>query len=205
MALAHHEGHSGRKPPTQDNLRRPEMRRQGGQMGVPMPLNNLMAMSYLQNIATYTRLLRDQVRQRGSVDGDFARDLTAEIWRSFDRLDRCRREQMDMTQGGMRTVAMREHASMAANAPSEYLALREIGAERGALTPPSPTVQCNQMTDMTRRTEDCLARLSARLIELERETGAAVPNPKRVLEHTNAIRRLIDEMSTTSGGGRGVR
>jgi hypothetical protein len=162
-----------------------------------MTLNSLLVMTYLQNIATYARLLRDQVQQCGSVDGDFARDVTAEIWRNFDRLDRYRQEQMDLTQGGMRTVAMRDHSSMAANAPSEFLALREIGAERGPLTPPSPAVQGNQMTDMTRRMEACLSRLSSRLIELERETGAANPNPKWVLEHTNAILRLLDGMSAT--------
>jgi len=94
---------------------------------------------------------------------------------------------------------------MAANAPSEYLALREIGAERGALTPPSPAVQGNQTTDMMRRMEACLTRLSARLIELERETGAANPNPKWVLEHTNAILRLLDEMSTMRDGSQASR
>jgi hypothetical protein len=89
---------------------------------------------------------------------------------------------------------------MAASAPSEYLALREIGAERGSLTPPSPAVQGDQTTDMMRRAEACLTRLSAHLVELERETGAADPSPKWVLEHTNAILRILDEMSTTSGG-----
>src|SRR5215510_2024736 len=196
------EACGGQKPPAQDSLRQPEMRRQGGQIAMSMTtLNNLLAMSYLQNIATYARLLRDRVQQCGSVDGDFARDVTAEIWRNFDRLDCYRREQM--AQGGMRTAAMRDHpsmASMAANAPSEYLALREIGAERGALTPPSPAVRGDQTTDMMRRTEACLMRLSAHLVELERETGAANPNPKWVLEHTNAILRLIDEMFTTCGG-----
>ena len=209
-ALAQHEGHGGQKPPapSQNNRRQPEMRREGGQMEMPMmtmTLNNLLAMSYLQNIATYARLLRDQVQQCGSVDGDFARDVMAEIWRSFDQLDRYRREQMDMTQGGMGTVAMRDHSPMAANAPSEYLALREIGAERGALTPPSPAVQGNQTTDMMRRMEACLTRLSACLIELERETGAANPNPKWVLEHTNAILRLLDEMSTMRDGSQASR
>src|SRR5215468_10267817 len=200
---AQHEGHGGQKPlaPAKYNRRQPEMRRQGGQMEMSvMTLNNLLVMSYLQNIATYARLLRDQVQQCGSVDGDFARDVTAEIWRNFDQLDRYRREQMAMSQGGMRTVAMGDHSSMAANAPSEYLALREIGAERGPLTPPSPVVQGNQTTDTMRRMEVCLMRLSAHLIELERETGAANPNPKWVLEHTNAILRLIYEMSTTRGG-----
>jgi hypothetical protein len=95
--------------------------------------------------------------------------------------------------------------SMAANAPSEYLALREIGAERGPLTPPSPAVQGNQMTDMMRRMEACLTRLGVHLIELERETGAACPNPKWVLEHTDAILRLIDEISTTRGGSHAAR
>src|SRR5262249_22695822 len=173
MALARHEGHGGQKPPApwQDNRRQPEMRRQGGQMERPMMTmtpNNLLAMSYLQNIATYARLLRDQVQQCGSVDGDFARDVTAEIWRSFDQLDRYRREQMDMTQGGMRTVAMRDHSSMAANAPSEYLALREIGAERGALTPPSPAGQGNQKADMMGRVGARPTRVVGRRIRLER-------------------------------------
>jgi len=203
VTLAQHEGHGGQKPSAQDNRRQPEMRRRGGQVEMPimtMTLNNLLAMSYLQNIATYARLLRDQVQQCGSVDGDFARDVTAEIWRSFHQLDRYRQEQIGMTQGRIRMGAMRDHSSMAASAPSEYLALREIGAERGSLTPPSPADQGNQMTDTMRRLEACLTRLSARLIELERETGAANPNPKWVLEHTNAILRLLDEMSTTHGG-----
>jgi hypothetical protein len=195
------EVYVGQKPPAQ-NDQQPEMRRQGGQMAMSlMRLNNLLAMSYLQNIATYARLLRDQVQQRGSVDGDFARDVVAESWRNFDRLGCYRRVQM--AQSGMRTAAMRDHSSMAAmasNAPSEYLALREIGAERGPLTPPSPAVEGNHMPDMMRRMESCLTRLSARLVELERETGAACPNPKWVLEHTNAILQLIDEMSMTRVG-----
>src|SRR5262245_2748677 len=200
-APAQREVYGWQKPPAHDNRRQSEMRLQGGQMEVSvMTLNYLLVMSYLQNIATYARLLRDQIQQCGSVDGEFARYVTAEIWRNFDQLDCCRRKQMDMAQGGMRTVAMGDHSSMAASAPSEYLALREIGAEREPLTPPSPAVQGNQATDTMRRMEVCLMRLSAHLVELERETGAADPNPKWVLEHTNAILRILDEMSTTSGG-----
>jgi hypothetical protein len=202
---AQREVYGGQKPLAQGNRRQPEMRRQGGQMEMSvMTLNNLLVMSYLQNIATYARLLRDQVQQCGSVDGDFARDVTAEIWRNFDQLDRYRQEQISMMQGGMRMGAMRDHSSMSASAPSEYLALREIGAERGSLTPPSPAVHRDQMTDMMRRMEACLTRLSAHLIELERETGAACPNPKWVLEHTNAILQLIDEMSMARGGSHGA-
>jgi hypothetical protein len=198
---AQHEGHGGQKPPAQKDQRQPETQHKCGQMEMPLTTpNHPLAIPYLQNIATLTRLLRDQVQQCNSVNGDFARDVVAEIWRSFDQLDRYRREQMDIAQGGMRMGAMRDHSSMAASAPSEYLALREIGAERGSLTPPSPAVQGDQTTDMMRRTEACLTRLSAHLVELERETGAANPNPKWVLEHTNAILRLLDEMSTTCGG-----
>jgi len=206
---ARREACGGKKPPAQDSLRQLEMWRQGGQMTMSITtLNNLLAMSYLQNIATYARLLRDRVQQCGSVDGDFARDVTAEIWRNFDRLDCYRREQVDMTQSETHTAPMRDYSSMAtmaANAPSEYLALREIGAERGPLTPPSPAIEDDQMTDMMRRMEAGMARLSAHLIELERETGAACPNPKWVLEHTNAILRLIDEMSSTRGGSHASR
>jgi len=46
-----------------------------------------------------------------------------------------------------------------------------------------------------------LTQLSARLIELERETGAANPNPKWVLEHTNAILKFLDEMTAMRCGG----
>jgi hypothetical protein len=53
--------------------------------------------------------------------------------------------------------------------------------------------------------ETCLTRLSARLIELERETGASNPNPKWAPEHTNAILRLLDEIYTTRGGSHGAR
>jgi hypothetical protein len=204
--LAQHEGHGGQKPSAQDNRQRPEMRRQSGQMEISMPMpNHLPVVDYLQNMAALTSQLRDQIQQCGSINGDFARDVTAEIWRGFDQLDRYRRKQMDTTQGGMRTVAMRDHSSRAANAPSEYLALREIGAERGALTPPSPAVHGDQMTDTMRRMEACMTRLSAHLIELERETGAANPDPKWVLEHTNAILRLLDEMSTMQGGSHAAK
>jgi len=203
---AQHEGHGGQKPPAQENRRQPETRHQCGQMEMLLTApNHPLATAYLQNIATLTRLLRDQVQQCNSVNGDLARDVVAEIWRSFDQLDRYRRQQTGLTQGGMQMGAMRDHSSMAASAPSEYLALREIGAERGALTPPSPAVQVNQMTDMTRRKEDCLARLSAHLIELERETGAANPSPKWVLEHANAILRLLDEVSTMCGGSHAAK
>ncbi len=202
---AQHEGHGGQKPLAQENQLQSETRHQCGQMEMStVTLNHPLAMAYLQNIATLTRLLRDQIQQCNSVNGDFARDVTAEIWRSFDQLDRYRQEQISMMQGGMRMGAMRDHSSMSASAPSEYLALREIGAERGSLTPPSPAVQGDQMTDMMRRMEACLARLSAHLIELERETGAACPNPKWVLEHTNAILQLIDEMSMARGGSHGA-
>jgi hypothetical protein len=54
---------------------------------------------------------------------------------------------------------------------------------------------------MMRRTEACLTQLSAHLIELEREAGAANPNPKWVLEHTNAILRLLDGTSAMRDGG----
>ncbi len=63
----------------------------------------------------------------------------------------------------------------------------------------------NMDMEMTRRMEACLTRLSAHLIELERETGAANPNPKWALEHTNAILRLLEEMSTMGGRSHAAR
>jgi len=195
--LAQHEGHGRQKPEAQDNRRQQEAQHQCMQMEMSKTApNHLLAMAYLQNMAAFAKLLRDQVQQDNSVNGAFARDVVAEIRRSFDQAERYRQEQMDVTRGEMRMGAMKDHSTMTANEPSEYRALREIGAERGAITPPSPAVQGQtnaQMTEVMRQTEACMTRLSAHLIELERETGAANPNPKWVLEHTNAILRLLDE------------
>jgi hypothetical protein len=229
--LAQHEGHGGQTPSPNDNRQWQETHCQRVRMEMSMLApDHLVAMACLQNMITFTRLLRDQVQQNNCVNGDFARDLTAEIRRGFDQVERYYQEQTNMMQGGMRMAAMRDHSSMRANEPSEFRALREIGAERGALTPPAPAVQCKthaqaggqssdhthsqtgaqensrmagQMADQTmgmmRQMETCLTQLSAHLIELERETGAANPNPKWVLEHTNAILQILDEMSMTHG------
>lgn len=232
---AQHESHGGQKPAAQGNQRqetpcqRPRM-----EMFISPPCHLIAC---LQNMITYARLLRDQIQQNNCVDGEFARYLTAEIRRGFDQVDRYYQEQMNMAQGGMRVGAMMDHSSMRANEPSEFRALREIGADRGSLTPPAPTVQCKtpaqagaQSSDHTHsqtgaqadsrmagqmagqamdmemmRMEACLTQLSAHLVELERETGAANPNPKWVLEHTNAILRILDEMSTMRGGGQAAR
>ncbi|MGE0130346.1 MAG: hypothetical protein AB7U82_19900 [Blastocatellales bacterium] len=183
---AQHEGHGARKPPAQE---RQDKRTE-------MTPNHLLAMAYLQNMAIFAKLLRDQVQQNNAVNGAFARDVTAELRRGFDQVELYQQRHMGITQ---------------ANAPVEYKALREIGADRGAITPPSPAIQPaiqndkisqprGQTMETMRRMEACMMRLSIHLIELERETGAANPNPKWVLEQTNAIIRILDEISAMQGG-----
>ncbi len=223
--MAQHEGHGGQKPPAQE----PQQQGARADMSAMMP-NHLLAMAYLQNMTIFARLLRDQVQRDNAVNGAFARDVTAELRRSFDQVERYHQQHMDTMQAesGTQAGAMMDHSSMRASGrpdePSEFKALREIGAERGAITPPSPAVQNdarsktadqsgghahsqtngqmnNQMAEMMRQMEACLAQLSAHLIELERETGAANPNPKWVLEHTNTILKFLDEMTAMRCGG----
>ncbi len=192
-SLAQREGHGGQKPPA------PEQQ----DKRVEMSPNHLLAMAYLQNMTIFATLLRDQIQQNNAVNGAFARDVTAELRRSFDQVERYHQRHVDIMQSAVRS----QTNGVRANEPVEFKVLREIGAERGTITPPSPAVQNDtnsqpreQTMEMMRRMEACLAQLSAHLIELERETGAANPNPKWTLEQTNAILRLLDEMSAMRGG-----
>jgi hypothetical protein len=243
-ALAQHENHGGQKPPAQERSdqhpsaqdnQQQEIQRQSGSLEMPVMMqNHLLAMAYLQNMANFARLLRDQVQPCNSVNGAFARDVTAEIRRSFDQMERYHQDQLNMMRDSLRfqksgtqAGAAMNHPSAQANEPSDFKALREIGANRGAITPTSPAVHCDlgsqsvgdvggqarprvggqrndqldcQMTEEMRRMGECLTQLSASLIELERETGAANPNPKWVLEHTNTILKLLEGISTMRGG-----
>lgn len=190
---AQREGHSGQKPP--------EPERQDKR--AEMMSDHLLMMAYLQNMTIFAKLLCDQVQQSNAVNGAFARDVTAELRRSFDQVERYYQRHMDT----MQSVANSRMNGMRANEPVEFKVLREIGAERGTITPPSPAAQSDansqsrdRMMEMMRRMEACLAQLSAHLIELERETGAANPNPKWTLEQTNAILKLLDEMSAMHNG-----
>jgi hypothetical protein len=191
--LAQHEGHGGQNPPARE--------RQDKRM--EMTPNHLLAMAYLQNMTIFAKLLRDQIQQNNAVNGAFARDVTAELRRSFDQVERYHQRHVDI----MQSAVSLQMNGVRANEPVEFKALREIGAERGTITPPSPAIQGDtnsqphgQMMEMMRRMDVCLAQLSARLTELERETGAANPNPKWTLEQTNAILKLLDEMSAMHDG-----
>ncbi|HKA18793.1 MAG TPA: hypothetical protein VKN18_10920 [Blastocatellia bacterium] len=48
--------------------------------------HHVLAMAYLQNLATFGKALRDNVDSTKSVDGDFARAAVSEMRRSFDSM-----------------------------------------------------------------------------------------------------------------------
>lgn len=197
-APAQHEGHAGQKSPPQAPPQQV--------MRMDTAPDHLLAMAYLQNMNIFAKLLRDQVQRDNAVNGAFARDITAELRRSFDQVERYHQRHMDMMRRGMNS----RMSETQADAPVEFDALREIGAKRGAITPPSPAAQkcansqpcgqtMDQMMEMMRRMEAGLMQLSAHLIELERETGAPTPNPKWTLQHTNEILRVLDEVMKMHG------
>lgn len=48
--------------------------------------HHVLAMAYVQNLATFAKALRDQVDSTKTVDGEFARAAVAEMRRSFDSM-----------------------------------------------------------------------------------------------------------------------
>lgn len=124
-----------------------------------------------------------------AVNGGFARNVTAELWRSFDQVELYHQNHMDMMQTAMRsqmsgtqTSAMMNHSSAV-----QTVERSQAGGQMNNQTPA-------QMAEMMRQMEACLTQLSAHLIELERETGAANPNPKRALEQRRLWRLCRRQM-----------
>jgi len=48
--------------------------------------HHVLAMAYMQNLATFAKALRDQVDSTKTLDGEFARAAVAEMRRSFDSM-----------------------------------------------------------------------------------------------------------------------
>jgi hypothetical protein len=48
--------------------------------------HHVLAMGYMQNLATFAKALRDQVDSTKTLDGEFARAAVAEMRRSFDSI-----------------------------------------------------------------------------------------------------------------------
>jgi len=128
-APAQHEGHAGQQPQSQ------APQQQGLRMDTAP--DHLLAMAYLQNMNIFATLLRDQIQRDNAVNGAFARNITAELRRSFDQVELYHQRQMDMMRRGMNS----RMSETQTDAPVEFDSLREIGAKRGTITPPSPAAQ----------------------------------------------------------------
>lgn len=76
-AAAQHEHHA--QPPQQ----KPGSMDMSTMMQEP---HHVLAMSYMQNLATFAKALRDQVDSTKTVDAEFARAAATEMRRSFDSM-----------------------------------------------------------------------------------------------------------------------
>ena len=87
---AQHEQHGQQKPPAQaDKQGDKQMGMQHRSMDMTKMMrepHHVLAMTYLQNVANFTRALRDQVKSANAVDEEFARSAVAEIRRNFDAM-----------------------------------------------------------------------------------------------------------------------
>lgn len=76
-ATAQHEHHGQVKQPASGSMDMSKM------MQDP---HHVLAMAYMQNLATFAKSLRDQVDSAKMVDAEFARAAAAEMRRSFDSM-----------------------------------------------------------------------------------------------------------------------
>jgi hypothetical protein len=76
-AVAQHEQHGQMKQSQSGSMDMSKM------MQEP---HHVLAMAYVQNLATFAKALRDQVDSTKAVDGEFARAAVAEMRRSFDSM-----------------------------------------------------------------------------------------------------------------------
>ena len=107
-AAAQHEHH------TQPAQQKPGSMDMNKMMQEP---HHVLAMAYMQNLATFAKGLRDQVDSTNTVDGEFARAAVSEMRRSFDAMqqhvaDHMKSVPADMqSHMGMMMQAMDTHLS----------------------------------------------------------------------------------------------
>lgn len=83
---AQHEHHGQPKPPAQGDKQTGMQHSSMDMTKVMREPHRVLAMTYLQNVATFTRALRDQIKSANAVNEEFARSAVAEIRRSFDAM-----------------------------------------------------------------------------------------------------------------------
>ena len=85
-AQEHQHQHGEKKPPAQDAKKDAHQHGSPDMNKMMQEPHHILAMAYVENLATFAKALRDQVGATKSVDPDFARAAVRELRRSFDTM-----------------------------------------------------------------------------------------------------------------------
>lgn len=85
-AQEHQHQHGEKKPPAQDAKKDTHQHGSADVNKMMQEPHHILAMAYVENLATFTKALRNQVEATKSVDPDFARAAVGELRRSFDTM-----------------------------------------------------------------------------------------------------------------------
>ena len=103
-AIAQHEGHSTKAVKSQsDKQGKKEMSHDHMMMDMAKEPHHILAMAYHQNLATFTKALRDQALGASPLNAEFARAAVAEIRRNFDKMEEHHQEHMKTMSEDMRS------------------------------------------------------------------------------------------------------
>lgn len=67
----------------------------GGPLKMAPDARQAIAMAYRESVTVFARALRQHAEQSGAVNGDFARDMVAEIRRGIEQMERHQQEHLD--------------------------------------------------------------------------------------------------------------
>ncbi len=85
-ALAQEHNHGEKKPLAQDAKKDAHQHGSVDMNKMMQEPHHVLAMAYVENMATFAKALRNQVEATKSVDPDFARAAVGELRRSFDTM-----------------------------------------------------------------------------------------------------------------------
>ena len=134
---AQHESHGAQAKPAPAQEKKTEHQHDHGSAtaaATSPPSHQALAMAFHESMAVFTKTLRQNAEQTTAVNGDFARDVVAEIRRGFDQMQRYHQEHLNMLTGSARTemeAMMKQMEPHHAKVKAELEALeRETGVEK---------------------------------------------------------------------------
>ena len=105
--------------------------------------HHVLAMAYVQNLATFAKALRDQVDSTKTVDGEFARTAVAEMRRSFDSMQQHMADHMKAMPADMSSHMSMMMPGMDAHVSAIKQSLTALEREIQADTPSASNVSAS--------------------------------------------------------------